>query len=66
MWQLWPLAGGTELRCFLGLMAGVAALIPYAGAVIGIGSAMIVGYFSSDSSASAGLGGVSLRRRSAD
>ena len=31
------------------------ALILYAGAVIGIGSAMIVGYFQFDSIASAGL-----------
>lgn len=36
---------GLNYAVLLGLMAGVAALIPYAGAVIGIGSAMIVGYF---------------------
>ncbi len=36
---------GLNYAVILGLLAGVAALIPYAGAVIGIGSAMIVGYF---------------------
>lgn len=36
---------GLNYAVLLGLLAGVAALIPYAGALIGIGSAMIVGYF---------------------
>lgn len=36
---------GLNYAVVLGLLAGVAALIPYAGAVIGIGAAMIVGYF---------------------
>lgn len=36
---------GLNYAVILGLLAGVAALIPYAGAVIGIGAAMIVGYF---------------------
>ena len=36
---------GLNYAVLLGLLAGVAALVPYAGAVIGIGSAIIVGYF---------------------
>ncbi len=36
---------GLNYAVVLGLLAGVAALIPYAGAVIGVGSAMIVAYF---------------------
>ena len=36
---------GLNYAFVLGLMAGAASIIPYAGAVIGVGSALIVAYF---------------------
>ena len=38
------MVGGFELCDCSGLVAGAASIIPYAGAVIGVGSALIVGY----------------------
>ena len=35
---------GLNYAIVLGLVAGAASIIPYAGAVIGVGSALIVGY----------------------